>query len=162
MIFFLKFLFLFTKNIQCMIIFLLILVIFLPFYIFDHVAFSFKFILLIYPILQLAFFNIEAMLAISVFYDFSRDLDLFWTIFTLLILYHFAAFYQIYSYSDRTQEQFCLNPIYLYIHNFHKIIIFGEIPQLSVHQQMLGELIVVLTLGALFYQKCNTNALCYG
>ncbi len=156
-----KYLFLFAKNVQCLINFLLILVVFFLFCILDHVTLTWKFFLLLYPILLLVVFNIGTGLVLSAIYVFFRDMKYFWSIFLMLLQYLSAIFYQIDSFSDRTQKLFYINPVYLYVRYFRKIVIFAEIPQLSFHLLMLSETIIVLTLGALIYRKYNLKFLYY-
>ncbi len=156
-----KYLFLFAKNVQVLLNFLLILLVFFFFCILDHVNFTWKFILLVYPISLLVIFNVGVGLVLSAVYVFFRDMKYFWSIFIMLLHYLSAIFYQIDSFSDRTQKFFYINPIYLYIRYFRKIVIFGEIPQLSFHLLMLAEAIFVVTLGSLIYRKYNLKFLYY-
>ena len=85
----------------------------------------------------------------------------FWSIFTMLLTYVSAIFYQIDSFPDRIQKIFYINPIYLYIRYFRKIVISGEIPQLSYHLLMLAEAVLVFSLGAFMYRKYNMKFLYY-
>lgn len=66
-----------------------------------------------------------------------------------------------YTYPDNIQKLFYINPIYLYIRYFRKIVIFGEIPQLSFHLLMLAEALFVFALGSLMYRKYNLRFLYY-
>ena len=156
-----KYLFLFSKNAQSLINFLLILVVYFIFCLFDHVTFTWKFLLLIYPIILLVVFNIGTGLVLSAIYVFFRDMRYFWSIFTMLLTYVSAIFYQIDSFPDRIQKIFYINPIYLYIRYFRKIVISGEIPQLSYHLLMLAEAVLVFSLGAFMYRKYNMKFLYY-
>lgn len=156
-----KYLFLFSKNTQSLINFLLILLVFFIFCIFDKIVFTWKFFLLIYPVVLLVVFNIGTGLILSAIYVFFRDMQYFWSIFIMLLNFVSAIFYQIDSYPDQTQKLFYINPIYLYIRYFRKIVILGEIPQLSFHLLMLGEALLVFSLGALMYRKYNMKFLYY-
>ena len=156
-----KYLFLFSKNAQSLINFLLILVVYFIFCLFDHVTFTWKFLLLIYPIILLVVFNIGTGLVLSAIYVFFRDMRYFWSIFTMLLTYVSAIFFQIDSFPDRIQKIFYINPIYLYIRYFRKIVISGEIPQLSYHLLMLAEAVLVFSLGAFMYRKYNMKFLYY-
>ena len=76
-----KYLFLFSKNMQTLINFGLTLLVFFLFCIFDGITFTWKFILLLYPICCLILFNIGVGLILSAFFVFFRDVQYFWAIF---------------------------------------------------------------------------------
>ena len=156
-----KYLFLFAKNVQTLINFLLILLVFFLFCIIDHITFTWKVFLLLYPIVLLVIFNVGTGLILSAIYVVFRDMKYFWSIFLMLLQYLSAIFYQIDTFPDRTQKFFYINPIYLYIRYFRKIVIFGEIPQLSYHALMLAEAIIVFFIGSLMYRKYNLKFLYY-
>ena len=156
-----KYLFLFAKNVQTLINFLLILLVFFLFCILDHITFTWKFILLLYPIVLLVIFNIGTGLILSAIYVFFRDMKYFWGIFLMLLQYLSAVFYRIDSFPEQIQKLFYINPVYLYIRYFRKIVIDGNIPQLSYHVLMLAEVIIVFSLGILMYRKYNLKFLYY-
>ena len=66
-----KYLFLFSKNVQALINFGLVLVVFFIFCFIDNITFTWKFILLIIPILSLLLFNIGVGLILSALFVFS-------------------------------------------------------------------------------------------
>ena len=90
-----KYLFLFSKNVQTLINFGLSLCVFFLFCILDHIAFTWKFILLLYPIACLALFNIGVGLVLSALFVFFRDVQYLWSVFTMLLMYMSAIFYTI-------------------------------------------------------------------
>lgn len=156
-----KYLFLFAKNIQSLINFLIIMVVFFIFCLFDHVTFTWRFILLLYPIILLVFFNIGTGLVLSAIFVFFRDMQYFWSIFVLLLNYLSAIFYNIETFTDQQQKLFYINPVYLFIRYFRKIVIYSEIPQLSFHLLMLADTLIVFILGAYMYRKYNLKFLYY-
>ncbi len=156
-----KYLFLFAKSIQSTINFLLILVVFFIFCLFDHVTFTWKFLLLLYPIILIVFFNIGTSLVLSAIYVFFRDMRYFWSVFLMLLQYVSAIFYQIDTFSDSIQKVFYINPVYLYIRYFRKIVIEAEIPSLAFHVLMLAEAIFIFITGILVYRKYNLKFLYY-
>ena len=113
-----KYLFLFSKNVQTLINFGLTLCVFFVFCAFDKVAFTWKFILLLYPIACLVLFNIGVGLMLSALFVFFRDIQYLWSVFTQLLMYMSAIFYTIDGYSYEIQCAFLLNPIYLFIRYF--------------------------------------------
>ncbi len=156
-----KYLFLFSKNVQSLINFGLVLIVFFIFCILDGITFTWKFILLIYPIVSLLLFNIGVGLILSALFVFFRDIQYLWSIFTQLLMYLSAIFYSIDSYNERMQELFLLNPIYLHIRYFRKIVIDGTIPSVWFHLLMIADVAIVLGIGCWMYKKYNTKFLYY-
>lgn len=156
-----KYLFLFSKNIQTLINFCLTLCIFFIFCILDHITFTWKFILLLYPICCLVLFNIGVGLVLSALFVFFRDIQYLWSVFTQLLMYMSAIFYTIDKYSPEVQNLFLLNPVYLFIRYFRKIVIEATIPAPQFHLLMAADVIAVLGLGCWIYKKYNTRFLYY-
>ena len=156
-----KYLFLFSKNVQTLINFSLTLCIFFVFCAFDHILFTWKFLLLLYPICLLVLFNIGVGLILSALFVFFRDIQYLWGIFTQLLMYASAIFYTIEHYSYNVQCLFLLNPIYLFIRYFRKIVIEATIPTVWFHLLMLGDVLVVVGIGCWMYKKYNHRFLFY-
>ena len=156
-----KYLFLFSKNVQTLINFGLTLCIFFVFCAFDDITFTWKFLLLLYPICLLVLFNIGVGLILSALFVFFRDVQYLWSIFTQLLMYASAIFYTIDHYSYNVQCLFLVNPIYLFIRYFRKIVIDGAIPTVWFHLLMLADAVIVLGLGCWMYKKYNTRFLYY-
>lgn len=156
-----KYLFLFSKNVQTLINFGLTLCIFFVFCILDKIVFTWKFILLLYPIVCLLLFNIGVGLILSALFVFFRDIQYLWSVFTQLLMYMSAIFYTIDSYSYEIQCVFLINPVYLFIRYFRKIVIEAAIPTLWFHLLMAADVIIVLGLGCWMYKKYNTRFLYY-
>ena len=156
-----KYLFLFSKNIQTFINFLLTLSIFFVFCLADNIIFTWKFILLLYPICCLVLFNIGVGLVLSALFVFFRDIQYLWSVFTQLLMYMSAIFYTIDNYDPFVQNLFLLNPIYLFIRYFRKIVIEATIPTVWFHLLMAADVIIVLGLGCWIYKKYNTKFLYY-
>lgn len=156
-----KYLFLFSKNVQTLINFSLTLCIFFVFCVLDHVTFTWKFVLLLYPILCLLLFNIGVGLVLSALFVFFRDVQYLWNVFTQLLAYASAIFYNIDGYSHAVQLLFLCNPVYLFIRYFRKIVLDATIPTIWFHLLMLVDTAVVLGLGCWMYKKYNTKFLYY-
>lgn len=156
-----KYLFLFSKNVQTLINFGLTLVVFFFLCILDGVTFTWKFLLLVYPICCLVLFNIGVGLILSALYVFFRDIQYLWTIFTQLLMYMSAVFYTIDQYNETVQCLFLLNPIYLFIRYFRKIVIDGSVPVLGFHLLMMFDALAAFGIGCLIYKKNNTKFLYY-
>ena len=156
-----KYLFLFSKNVQCLINFGLTLCVFFIFCIFDRITFTWKFIFLLYPICGLVLFNIGMGLILSALFVFFRDIQYLWGIFTTLLMYMSPIFYTIDSYSQQTQNLFLLNPVYLFIRYFRKIVIEATIPAPQFHLLMAADILIAVGLGSWMYKKYNTRFLYY-
>ena len=156
-----KYLFLFSKNVQALINFGLTLIVFFLFCILDGITFTWKFLLLLYPICTLLLFNIGVGLILSALFVFFRDIQYLYDVFTMLLMYLSAIFYTIDQYPYTVQCLFLLNPVYLHIRYFRKIVIDGEIPTIWFHLLMLAYVAVVLGLGCWMYKKYNTRFLYY-
>lgn len=156
-----KYLFLFSKNVQTLINFGLTLVVFFLFCVLDGITFTWKFILLLYPIILLLLFNIGMGLILSALFVFFRDMQYLWAVFTQLLMYLSAIFYTIDRYNYTTQCLFLLNPLYLFIRYFRKITIDGTIPTIWFHLLMLADVLIVLGIGCWIYKKYNTKFLYY-
>lgn len=156
-----KYLFLFSKNIQTLINFGLTMCVFFIFCLLDDITFTWKFILLFYPIICLMLFNIGVGLILSALFMFFRDIQYLWTVFTQLLMYLSAIFYTIDQYSYVVQCAFLLNPVYLFIRYFRKIVIDGTIPTIWFHLLMMVDVIIVLGIGYWIYKKYNARFLYY-
>jgi len=156
-----KYLFLFSKNVQTLINFGLTLIVLLLFCILDQITFTWKFILLLYPVVMLMLFNIGVGLILSALFVFFKDIQYLWSVFTMLLMYMSAIFYPIDQYSSLVQNLFLLNPVYLFIRYFRKIIIDSAIPTVWFHLLMLADVAAVLAIGCLIYKKQNTKFLYY-
>lgn len=156
-----KYLFLFSKNVQTLINFGLTLVVFFLFCVFDRITFTWKFILLLYPMICLILFNVGVGLILSALFVFFRDIQYLWSIFTQLLMYMSAIFYTIDRYPPMVQNLFLLNPLYLFIRYFRKIVIDATIPTVWFHLLMTAWVVVVFGLGCWMYKKNNHKFLYY-
>lgn len=156
-----KYLFLFSRNIQTLINFGLTLLVFFFLCILDGVTFTWLFLLLVYPICCLVLFNIGIGLILSALFVFFRDIQYLWTIFTQLLMYMSAIFYTIDQYSVTVQYLFLLNPIYVFIRYFRKIVIDSSVPSVGFHLIMMLYTAAALGIGCIIYKKNNTKFLYY-
>lgn len=156
-----KYLFLLSKNVQTLINFGLTLIVFFLFCVLDGITFTWKFLLLLYPIVTLVFFNIGVALILSALFVFFRDIEYLWSVFTMLLMYMSAIFYSIDGYSQLARNLFLLNPVYLHIRYFRKIVIEATIPTPQFHLLMLADVVIVLAIGCWMYKKYNHKFLYY-
>lgn len=156
-----KYMFLLSKNVSSLINFGLSLVVFFIFAAIDGIRFGFHFLTLIYPIVCLVVFNIGMGLILSAMFVFFRDTGYLYDIFTLLLMYMSAIFYQVDGYSPMVQRLFLCNPVYCYIKYFRVVVIEGNIPGLAYHCLCALYALVVLGIGAWIYKKNNHMFLYY-
>lgn len=156
-----KYMFVLSKSVSSTINFGINLCVLFIFCLFDGVAFTWKFVLLLYPICCLIIFNLGMGLILSALYMMFKDLQYLYDVFTLLLMYLSAIFYSIDAYPMQKQYAFYLNPVYVYIRYFRKIILEGTIPKWTFHLLAAGYALVVLTAGAIIYKKNNYKFLYY-
>ena len=156
-----KYLFLFSQNVSSLINFGLTLLIFFAFVAFDGIPFTWKFFLLLYPTACLIVFNLGMGLVLSALFVFFRDMQYLWGILTQLLMWLSAIFYTIDAYSYTAQCLFLLNPIYLYIRYFRKIVIDNEIPTPQFHLLAAAYALLSFGVGAYMYKKYNHEFLYY-
>lgn len=92
---------------------------------------------------------------------FFRDIQYLWSVFTQLLTYLSAIFYTIDKYSYEVQCAFLLNPVYLFIRYFRKIVIEATIPTVWFHLLMAVDVVIVLGIGYWMYKKYNHRFLYY-
>lgn len=156
-----KYMFLFSKNISSLINFGITLIIYFLFVWADGVTFTWKFLLLIYPICCLVIFNLGMGLILSALYVFFRDVQYLYSIFTLLLMYMSAIFYSIDTFPQIGKNLFLLNPVYVYIRYFRKIVLEGDIPTLQFHLIALIYALLVFRIGCWIYKEKNHSFLYY-
>lgn len=157
-----KYMFLLSKNVSSLINFCMTLIIYFLFVFADTgLSVHWQYILLVYPIACLILFNLGIGLILSALFVFFRDIQYLWSVFTQLLMYMSAIFYTIDSYSPMVQNLFLLNPLYLFIRYFRKIVIEATIPSIWFHLLMLADVVIVLGIGCWMYKKYNTRFLYY-
>lgn len=156
-----KYMFVLSKSVSSMINFGINLCVLFVFCLFDGVTFTWKFVLLLYPIICLIVFNLGMGLILSALHMMFKDLQYLYDIFTLLLMYLSAIFYSIDAYPMQKQYAFYLNPVYVYIRYFRKIILEATIPKWTFHLLAAGYALVALIVGAIIYKKNNYKFLYY-
>ena len=156
-----KYLFLFSGNIQALLNFSLTLLVFFFFCWLDDVAFTWRFVFLLYPIMTLLLFNVGVGMVLSALYIFFRDMDYLWGVFIQLLMYGSAIFYQVDKMSPSIQAVFAFNPVYRHIAYVREIVLNGAIPSLTVHLALAGFAGIAFLVGAFMYKRYNTRFLYY-
>ena len=99
-----KYLFLFSQNISSLINFGITLLIYFLFVAIEGIPFTWRFLLLVYPVLCLVIFNTGLSLVLSALQVFFRDMQYLWGIVTQLIMWLSAIFYHIQTFPDPCTE----------------------------------------------------------
>ena len=156
-----KYIFLLARNAQCLINFGLTLIVFFLFCVLDHITFTWRFIMLLYPICCLMLLNVGIGLILSALYVFFRDMEYLWNVFIQLLMYASAIFYSVDNYSPQVQRVFLANPVFLNIKYFRLVVIDAAIPSLSFHLLMILEALIAVGFGGWMYKKYNHQFLYY-
>lgn len=157
-----KYMFLLSRNVQAFINFLLTLGVFFIFVAIEPgLQFHWNFLMLFYPIVCITVLNIGVGMVLSALYVFFRDIEYLYSVFTMLLMYLSAVFYNISAYPLKTQYLFYANPVFVYIRYFRKIVIENEVPQVSFHLLCAFYALVMLGIGCWMYKKYNHKFLYY-
>ena len=156
-----KYLFLFSGSVQALINFVLTMVIFLFFCWLDHVPFTWRFLLLAYPLVTLLLFNVGIGLILSALFIFFRDIDYLWRVFLQLLMYGSAIFYTVDSFPAKVKLAFACNPVYRHIAYFREVVLAGTVPSLETHLTLAGFAAASLLGGIFMYKHYNTKFLYY-
>lgn len=156
-----KYLFLLSRNVQAFVNFLLILVVFFVFVAIDGLPFTWKFLLLLYPICGLLLFNIGIGLILSTLFVFFRDIKYLYNVLLRLLMYLSAIFYNVSRFPAAAQNIFLLNPVYVFILYFRKIVIDSVIPSPTIHLLILLYTALAVGIGSWMYKKYHRSFLYY-
>lgn len=157
-----KYMFLLSRNVQAFINFCLTLVVFFIFVAIEPgLPYRWNFFLLLYPIGCITAFNIGMGMILSALFIFFRDVEYLYSIFTTLLMYLSAIFYNISAYPLQIQYLFYANPVYVYIRYFRKIVIENDVPALSFHLLCAFYALVMLGIGCWMYKRYNHKFLYY-
>jgi ABC-2 type transport system permease protein len=160
-----KYLFLLSKIVCALINFGLTFFVFLIFCLIDGVMLTPLFLTLIYPIFCLLLFNTGMSLVLSTLFVLFRDIQYLWGVFTTLLMYLSAIFYNPAQFGD-AERLFLFNPVYVYIKYF-RLVTIGlngappSPPSGEYHALMLLYALLALGVGVLVYFKQNKKFLYY-
>lgn len=145
-----------SKNISELFNFLITFSVVAVFMVIDNVAFTWKLVFLVYPILMMFFINLGISLILGSLYVFFKDISYFYQIFNRLLYYCSAIFWTIDRIPERLQPIFQLNPVFDFIDYVRIVIINGEIPGLDCHLFLLEYAAIFLLFGVIVY-RCSRN-----
>jgi len=150
-----KYIFLLSKEVSSCINFGLTLIIYFLFVLIDGVPITWRFIMLIYPIVFMLIFNIGVGFILSALFVLFKDIQYLYDVFTLMLMYLSAIFYTTDVFSPMMQKLFYCNPIYCYITYFRQIVLDQTVPSAMLHLLCAVYAVIVLGTGCLVYKKLN-------
>ena len=156
-----KYLFLFSRNVSSLINFGITLIVFFFFVLLEGIPFTWKFLMLIFPVICLIVINLGVGMILSALYVFFRDMQYLWGLALQLIMWMSAIFYSIDGYTENVRKLFLLNPVYLCIRYFRKIVIENAVPTLQFHLLLAAMTIAFFGIGCWIYKHYNTKFLYY-
>ena len=156
-----KFLFVLSSNSASIFNFLLTLVVYFVFMIFCHISFGVHLIAIIFPIVCLIIFNIGMSYILSSLFVFFRDMQYLYQIFTTLLMYMSAIFYDIRRFPENLRFVFDINPIYHYISYLRQVVIDATVPDLTTHLICLAFSFGMLGVGYLVHKKTEQKFVYY-
>ena len=156
-----KYLFLLSKNVQTLLNFVLTLVVFFLFCVIDDIQFSWRFLLLAYPIFTLTLFNLGLGLVLSALFVFFRDMRYLWSVVTRLVMYGSALFYTTDKFSASMHTVFRCNPVYDHIAFMREIVIGNVVPHAWEFGLLALFALAALAVGGFLYKRFNTEFLYY-
>ena len=157
-----KYLFLFSKNVQTLINFGLTLCVFFVFCILDNITFTWKFILLVYPVCCLVLFNVGVGLILSALFVFFRDIQYIYSAFLTAWMYATPIFYPINQLPFRLMwliKHF--NPLYAYITQFRTIVLEGVFPDERLILYGVVMSAIMLGIGSFAFVKTQDKFILY-
>lgn len=156
-----KYLFLLSSNVTSMINFLLTFLVFLIFALLDGITFQVSLFSLLFPVFFLLLFNIGVGLILSALYVFFRDMTYLYNVFTMILMYCSAIFYNVDAYPAKIQRLFLVNPIYVFIKYFRVAVINGNLPSVEFHLLIVFYAALAVGIGAWMYKKNNQRFMYY-
>lgn len=156
-----KYMFLLSKNVSSLINFGLSIIVFMLYVLLERIPVTWNFLMLLYPTVCLLVFNVGVGLVLSALFVFFRDIGYLYDVFTLMLMYCSAIFYEVSQFGPTVERYFLANPLYCYIKYFRVIVLDGNIPSLSYHLLCAAYAVIAILAGAFFYKKFNHQFLYY-
>ena len=155
-----KYMFLFSRVASSSINFFLTLVLYFGFVIAYGLPITWKFIMLLYPVVCMFIMILGVGLILSALFVFFKDVQYLYGVFTTALMYATPIFYTPDILGDKMWI-FYFNPLYYYVTYFRSVVIDGVIPGLEFHGVMLGVSLLLFSIGCWMYKKYNYKFLYY-
>ncbi len=155
-----KYLFILSRNVSALLNFVLTVFVFLIFCALDRIPFTWRFFLLVVPVICAAALCLGIGMILSCLFVFFRDMDYLYSIFLTLLTYLSGIFYNPEQFGDRA-GLFLLNPVYVLIKYIRVICIDGNVPSLQYHLLMVFYPLFFLLIGCRMYRRYNHQFIYY-
>ena len=156
-----KALFVLSSNSAATFNFFLTLIVYFGFMLVCKVNFGLHLLLMIYPILCLIIFNIGMSYVLSALFVFFRDVQYLYQIFTMLLSYLSAIFYEVKAFPENLHFLFYMNPLYQYISYMRELVIQSSVPSFTHHIVCLAFSFGMLGIGLLVHKKTEQKFVYY-
>ena len=156
-----KSLFVLSSNSAATFNFLLTLIVYFAFMVFCKITFGLHLLLIIYPILCLIIFNIGMSYILSALFVFFRDMQYLYQIFTMLLMYMSAIFYEVKHFPEELRFIFNVNPVYHYISYMRQLVMQASVPSLTEHIICLSFALGMLGIGYFIHSKTEQKFVYY-
>lgn len=156
-----KYLFLFSQNVASLINFAIILMIYFGAIWISELHFSWRYVFLIYPVACLIVINLGVGFILSAMYIFFQDIQYLYSVFTRVLMYASAIFYDPSRFPDSVKMVLSFNPVFLCISYFREIVLHDTIPGWGLHLRLAIYAVVLFLLGCFMYKKYNKKFLFY-
>ena len=92
---------------------------------------------------------------------FFADMQYLYKVFTMLLMYLSAIFYQVEVYPESVQRIFLANPIYVYIKFIRLVVLNQTLPSAEYFLMATGYAVIAFVLGMWIYHKNNQKFIFY-
>lgn len=114
------------------------------------------------PLLILFVFTIGCGLILATLNVFFRDIEYIWSVFTLLLMYASAIFYQPTKIINSGNSWiFDINPLFMCIANFRNAVLYGQPMQMSYFVTSSAFAFVSLVIGVILFYKNQDKFILY-
>ena len=112
-------------------------------------------------ILCLIIFNIGMSYILSALFVFFRDMQYLYQIFTMLLMYMSAIFYEVKHFPEELRFIFNVNPVYHYISYMRQLVMQASVPSLTEHIICLSFALGMLGIGYFIHSKTEQKFVYY-
>ncbi len=156
-----KITFFLSKAIACLINFLFVLVIYFIVLMMSKVEITPYCIGLFFPVILMFIMNMGIGYILSGLSLFFKDTQYIYTIFTSVLSYFCATFYEVSMFPENAQKLFYLNPIYCFIKYARTLVLEARLPSFNLHLLCLFYTLLSVTAAYIFNKKYSKKFIYY-
>lgn len=109
------------------------------------------------PVICITIMIIGGSLAMSIVTVYYTDVKHLWGVFSQIMLYTCAIFYQMDAIPEPYHKYLILNPLYWAIEQFRDLMVFGVMPDALNMLNLFIIALMILTIGAIIFIKYEDN-----